>query len=89
LFSLIKPHNVKIKLLHAVIFSFLSILIRGARLAIQQDQAFVEIIRENEVLIYKITRVYTDTREYEQDLYQEIVYQLWKSFPSFRGLRTS
>jgi RNA polymerase sigma-70 factor (ECF subfamily) len=51
----------------------------------QQDQAFVEIIRENEALIYKITRVYADTLEDEQDLYQEIVYQLWKSFPGFRG----
>jgi|SRR5450631_182150 len=51
----------------------------------QQDHAFVEIIRENEALIYKITRVYADTREDEQDLYQEIVYQLWKSFPSFRN----
>src|SRR5450631_847834 len=51
----------------------------------QQDHAFVEIIRENEALIYKITRVYADTREDEQDLYQEIVYQLWKSSPSFRN----
>ena len=47
--------------------------------------AFIEIIKENEGLIYKVTKVYTYNKEDEQDLYQEIVYQLWKSFPSFRN----
>ena len=49
------------------------------------QEAFIEVIKENEGLIYKIARVYTSTKEEEQDLYQEIVYQLWKSFPSFRN----
>ena len=49
------------------------------------QEAFVEIIKENEGLIYKIARVYTSSKEDEQDLYQEIVYQLWKSFPLFRN----
>jgi RNA polymerase sigma-70 factor (ECF subfamily) len=31
-----------------------------------------------------VSKVYTNSREDEQDLYQEIVYQLWKSFGSFR-----
>jgi RNA polymerase sigma factor (sigma-70 family) len=48
-------------------------------------EEFVKIIKENEALIYKIVRVYTSGREDEQDLYQEIIYQLWKSFPSFRN----
>jgi len=48
-------------------------------------EAFIETLRENEGLIYKITKVYTASREDEQDLYQEIVYQLWKSFGSFRN----
>ena len=46
---------------------------------------FIEIIQENEGLIYKVTKVYTYSKEDEQDLYQEIVYQLWKSFSSFRN----
>ncbi len=46
---------------------------------------FVSIIRQNQALIYKVTRVYGHTREDQQDLYQEIVYQLWKSFGSFRN----
>jgi RNA polymerase sigma factor (sigma-70 family) len=48
-------------------------------------EAFIEILKQNEGLIYKITRVYAPVREDEQDLYQEIVYQLWKSFDSFRN----
>ena len=46
---------------------------------------FIEIIKENEGLIYKVTKVYSYSKEDEQDLYQEIVYQLWKSFSSFRN----
>lgn len=45
---------------------------------------FIELIKQNEGLIHKITRVYTDNNEDKQDLYQEIVYQAWKAFPSFR-----
>lgn len=51
----------------------------------QDKIAFVSIVKENEGLIYKVTRVYTDTQEDQKDLYQEIVYQLWKSFDSFKG----
>jgi RNA polymerase sigma factor (sigma-70 family) len=46
---------------------------------------FIEIIQENEGLIYKVAKVYTNSKEDEQDLYQEIVFQLWKSFSSFRN----
>ncbi len=46
---------------------------------------FIKIIKEHEGIIYKITRVYTNNDEDQKDLYQEIVYQLWKSFESFKG----
>lgn len=46
---------------------------------------FIEIIKANQGLIYKVTKVYRYNKEDEQDLYQEIVYQLWRSFPSFRN----
>ena len=49
---------------------------------------FVRVIQENEGLIYKISKLYTDSREDEEDLYQETVYQLWKSFDSFRNEST-
>lgn len=46
---------------------------------------FIAIIKENEGIIYKITKIYTDQYVDQQDLYQEIVYQLWKSFDNFKG----
>lgn len=68
-----------------MIFPFLSILIASSRTQMQNKEDFVNFVKEHEALIYKITKVYTDTREDEQDLYQEVVYQLWKSFSSFRN----
>lgn len=50
-----------------------------------REDEFVRVIKKNEGLIFKITTIYTDNREDQQDLYQDIVYQLWKSFDSFRG----
>ncbi|WP_026897032.1 RNA polymerase sigma factor [Daejeonella oryzae] len=46
-------------------------------------QRFTEVIKENEGLIYKISSLYTDSDEDRNDLFQEVVFQLWKSFPSF------
>jgi RNA polymerase sigma-70 factor, ECF subfamily len=51
----------------------------------QQKEAFIQTIKDNEGIIYKITRVYAKDTEDQKDLYQEIVYQLWKSFESFKG----
>lgn len=46
---------------------------------------FVTIIKENEGIIYKVSKTYTNQYADQQDLFQEIVYQLWKSFDSFNG----
>ena len=46
---------------------------------------FIRDIKENEGIIYKITRIYSNNTEDQKDLYQEIVYQLWKSYSSFKG----
>ncbi|MBB2148144.1 RNA polymerase sigma factor [Pedobacter gandavensis] len=51
----------------------------------ENKKEFVEIIKDNQALIYKVVKVYTDGKAEEQDLYQEIIYQLWKSFASFRN----
>lgn len=50
-----------------------------------KEEEFTRIIKQNEGVIFKITTVYTDQSEDQQDLYQEIVYQLWKAYDSFRG----
>ena len=48
-----------------------------------QDE-FLENIYAHQALIHKICRMYRNTREDQEDLFQEIVYQLWKSYPNFR-----
>ena len=45
---------------------------------------FIKRIKENEGVIFKVSRLYCDHEEDRRDLYQEIVYQLWRSFGSFR-----
>ncbi len=50
----------------------------------QNLEEFVQLIQKNEGIIYKITRAYEANPEYQKDLYQEIVFQLWKAYPTFR-----
>lgn len=49
------------------------------------EKDFETKIRENELIIYKICRLYAHTAADRDDLYQEIVYQLWRSYQRFRG----
>lgn len=49
-----------------------------------KEEEFVHVIKQNEGVIFKITTIYTDNKTDQQDLYQDIVYQLWKAFPGFR-----
>ena len=46
---------------------------------------FLKLITENPGIIYKICNVYANSREDKDDLKQEIILQLWKSFPGFQG----
>jgi RNA polymerase sigma-70 factor (ECF subfamily) len=45
---------------------------------------FVEMVFEHMRIIYKICNLYA-AEEDREDLKQEIIYQLWKSYPNFRG----
>ena len=49
-----------------------------------KEEEFIHLIQTNQGLIYKITTIYTNDREEREDLYQEIVYQTWKSFEYFK-----
>ena len=49
------------------------------------QEAFLKIIGQQQRIIHKVCRMYRDRPEDQQDLFQEIVYQLWKSYPNFRG----
>lgn len=49
-----------------------------------KQETFVAAIKENEGTIFKIAAVYTNSSDDKNDLVQEIIYQLWKSFDSFQ-----
>lgn len=49
------------------------------------EKNFISLINENQGLIHKVCFMYENDPEVRNDLFQEIVLQLWKSFPSFRG----
>lgn len=49
------------------------------------QETFLGLLRQHEGILHKICRLYRDTPEDREDLFQEIVYQLWKSYPSFQG----
>ena len=49
-----------------------------------KEEEFSQMIRDHEGIIFKITTLYTHNKQDQKDLYQDIVYQLWKSFDSFR-----
>ena len=50
-----------------------------------KEIAFAELIRKHQGLLFKVTSIYTDNKTDQEDLFQEVVYQLWKSFDSFRN----
>jgi len=51
----------------------------------EAEKEFKRQLTENELLIYKVCRLYAYTDADRQDLFQEIVIQLWKAFPKFKG----
>lgn len=48
------------------------------------ERAFLKIVEDNQGIIYKVCKMYRDTKEDQEDLFQEIILQLWKAFPEFR-----
>lgn len=50
-----------------------------------KEADFISMIKTNQGAIFKITTIYTNNGQDQKDLYQEIVYQLWKSFDSFKN----
>ena len=46
---------------------------------------FERQIREHELLLYKVCRMYTNTDADRQDLFQDMIVQLWQAYPTFKG----
>jgi RNA polymerase sigma-70 factor (ECF subfamily) len=49
------------------------------------QEQFVHFINENEGILFKVSTLYTNSDADAQDLRQEMIYQLWRSFDSFKG----
>jgi len=50
-----------------------------------EKSRFLELVEKNQDIIHKTCRLYAGNCEDREDLAQEIVCQLWKSFRNFRG----
>lgn len=49
------------------------------------ESQFLEQVRLNQGIIYKLVALYANDAEEKKDLYQEILLQAWKGLSSFRG----
>lgn len=46
---------------------------------------FTELVEKNQGIVHKVCRIYTDDKDSHDDLFQEIILQLWRSYDSFKG----
>lgn len=46
---------------------------------------FVNLLEEHQNILHKICKLYTSDIDAHKDLFQEMVIQLWKAYPSFKG----
>ena len=51
----------------------------------QQQQIFEDWLTQHKAVIFKIVRAYAFTVMEQDDLFQEIIIQVWHSVPKFRG----
>ena len=49
------------------------------------EKEFTQLIDQNRGIIYKVIRLYVNHEEDERDLFQEILFQAWRSYPRFKG----
>ena len=51
----------------------------------QLEHSFVELLEKHQNIVHKVCRLYTNSEDAHNDLFQEITIQLWKAYPKFRG----
>jgi RNA polymerase sigma-70 factor (ECF subfamily) len=49
------------------------------------EATFIKELEENQNIVHKICRLYTNDQDAHNDLFQEVTIQLWKAYPKFRG----
>lgn len=48
------------------------------------EKEFLEKIEKHKGVVFKISKMYMDNKDDQNDLYQEIIYQTWKSYGDFQ-----
>ncbi|MGL4227424.1 MAG: RNA polymerase sigma factor, partial [Tannerellaceae bacterium] len=64
--------------------SILTLLTRRESKA-EAEKAFIAVIEEHRRIIFKVSYLYALDQDDVKDLYQDIILNLWKSFPQFKG----
>jgi RNA polymerase sigma factor (sigma-70 family) len=49
------------------------------------EEEFVKQLDDNQNIVHKICRLYTNDQHAHNDLFQEVTVQLWRAYPKFRG----
>lgn len=57
---------------------------RAAQVNDSIEKEFLTVVREYERVIYKVCYLYTTPSATLNDLYQDVILNLWKAFPKFR-----
>lgn len=50
-----------------------------------KEKEFLGRIETHKGILYKVSKMYMDNRDDQDDLFQEIVCQLWKGYDTFKG----
>jgi len=51
----------------------------------EKEKEFLNRIESHKGILYKVSKMYMDNYDDQQDLFQEIVCQLWKAYETFRN----
>lgn len=49
-----------------------------------KEKDFLGLIEQHKGIVHKISKMYMDNTDDQNDLFQEILYQLWKSYDNFK-----
>lgn len=71
--------------IRVIIFSNFRLIFKSVQRDTEKEKYFINLISEHQGLIHKVCMMYEADRDARNDLFQEVVLQLWKSFSSFRG----
>lgn len=52
---------------------------------LQIHKRFISLLEKNLGILLKISKAYTNTTQEREDLINDMIYQMWKSFPKFKG----